>query len=241
MKIMKKVAVLALLIMSILASSIQVNASSTGIIGPSVIHKEQNKILTIADIVDLYTSDLGVIQVSDDQYTGYGNILGSHWIQLFSTDGTTHSTKDVEIIVISALGNVLAVTDYKNIYVRTNQVLTPSQIVQVLENTGHLEITATTQMMMLTNTYSESSAVPGIYYFEFRLVNAAGVNTIYSSIITVSEEDDPFIPDIIFEAPPSFLSSAWRTLEPFIYLGAVVAIAIMYAKYKKKRKKALYQ
>lgn len=238
---MKKIAVLALFIMSILASSIQVNASSTGIIGPSVIHKEQNKILTIADIVDLYTSDLGVIQVSDDQYTGFGNIIGSHWIQLFSTDGTTHSTKDVEIIVIPVLGNVLAVTDYKNIFIRTNQILTPSQIVQILENTGHLEITSTTQMMMITNTYSTSAEIPGIYFFEFRLVNAAGVNTIFSSIITVSEEDDPFIPDIVFEAPPSFISRAWRSVEPFVYLGAIIIGTYLFIKHKKNRKKALYQ
>ena len=237
---MKKIAVLALLIMSIIASSIQVNASSTGIIGPSVIHKEQNKILTIADIPDLFASDLGVIQVADDQYTGYGNVLGSHWIQLFSTDGITHSTKDVEIIVIPSLGNVLAVTDYKNIFVRSNQILTPSQIVQILENTGHLEITATTQMMMLTNSYSENAEIPGVYYFEFRLINAAGVNTIYSSTITVSEEDDPFIPDIVFEAPPSFFAKAWRSLEPFIYLGALGVVIYYVIKYKKKRKKALY-
>lgn len=238
---MRKIAVLVVLLMSIFASSIQVNASSTGIIGPSVIHKEQNKILTIADILALYSSEIGVIQVSDDQYTGYGNILGSHWIQLFATDGDHMLTKDIEVIVIPSLGNVLAVTDYKNIFVRTNQVLTPGQIVQVLESTGHLTITATTQMMMLTNTYSANSSTPGVYHFEFRLVNAAGVNTIYASQITVSEENDPFIPDIVFEAPESWLSKAWRNLEPFIYLGAIVAIAWFYVKYKKKRKKALYQ
>jgi len=237
---MKKIAVLALFILSILASSIQVNASSTGIIGPSIIHKEQNKILTIADILDLYTSTLGVIQVADNQYTGYGNILGSHFIQLFSTDGSTHAIKDVEIIVVPALGNVLAVTDYKNIYLRTNQVLTPSQIVQVLENTGHLEITATTQMMMLSNTYTENASTPGIYLFEFRLVNSAGVNAIYSSVITVSEEDDPFIPDIVFEAPPSILNRFWRFIEPFVYIGIAIAGASIYIKHKNKRKKALY-
>jgi len=237
---MKKLAVFALFIMSILAGSIQVNASSTGIIGPSVIHKEQNKILTIADILDLFTSTLGVIQVADDQFTGYGNVLGSHLIQLFSTDGTTHATKDVEIIVIPSLGNVLAVTDYKNIYLRTNQVLTPGQIVQVLENTGHLEITATTQMMMLSNTYTENASTPGIYLFEFRLVNSAGVNAIYSSVITVSEEDDPFIPDIVFEAPPSLLARAWRFIEPFVYIGALIFIAYLAYKHKKNRKKALY-
>lgn len=237
---MRKVVVLALLLLSIFISSIQVNASSTDIIGPSIIHKEQNKILTIADILNLYSSSIGVIQVADDQYTGYGNVLGSHLIQLFSTDGTSYATKEIEVIVVPTLGDVLAVTDYKNIYVRTNQILSPSQIVQVLENTGHLEITATTQMMMLSNTYSDNAETPGIYLFEFRLVNSAGVNLIYSSVITVSEENDPFIPDIIFEAPPSLLTKVWRFIEPFIYLGVVILLAIVYIKHKKKRKKAQF-
>jgi len=235
---MKKIAVLALLFLSILASSLQVNASSTGIIGPDVIHKEQNKILTISDILSLYTSPIGFIQVADDQFTGYGNILGPHLITLFATDGTTHETKVVEVKVIPSLGNVLAVTDYRNIFLRTNQILTPSQIVQVLENTGYIEITATTQMMMLTNTYTQNAEIPGIYLFEFRLVNSAGVNEIYSSIITVSEEANPFIPDIIFEAPPSVFSKFWRSIEVLVYIVVIGVIAIKYLKYKKKRKKA---
>lgn len=235
---MKKIAVLALLFLSILASSLQVNASSTGIIGPDVIHKEQNKILTISDILSLYTSPVGIIQVIDDQYTGYGNILGLHQITLYATDGTLHETKVVDIMVIPALGNVLAVTNYKNIFVRTNQILTPTQIVQVLENTGYIEITATTQMMMLSNTYTENAEVPGVYFFEFRLVNSAGVNEVYSSIITVSEEENPFIPDIVFEAEPSWFSKAWRFLEPFLYFGIIIFAVYKYMKYKKKRKRA---
>lgn len=235
---MKKIAVLALLFLSILASSLHVNASSTGIIGPSVIHKEQNKILTISDILGLYTSSIGFIQVADDQYTGFGNILGPHTITLFATDGDNHETKNVEVIVIPSLGNVLAVTDYKNIFVRTNQNLTPSQIVQVLENTGHIDITSTTQMMMLTNTYTQNAETPGMYLFEFRLVNSAGVNQVYSSIITVSEEENPFIPDIIFEAPPSALSKFWRSIEVIVYLVILAVIISKYMKYKKKRKKA---
>ena len=235
---MRKIAVLALLFLSILASSLQVNASSTGIIGPDVIHKEQNKILTISDILSLYTSPIGFIQVADDQFTGYGNILGSHLITLFATDGTLHETKVVEVKVIPSLGNVLAVTDYRNIFLRTNQILTPSQIVQVLENTGYIEITSTTQMMMLANTYTQNAEIPGIYLFEFRLVNSAGVNEVYSSIITVSEEANPFIPDIIFEAPPSVFSSFWRSIEVLVYLVVIGVIAVKYIKYKKKRKKA---
>lgn len=237
---MKKITVLVILIFSMFASSMTIHATGADIIGPSVIHKEQHKILTISDIISLYSSSLGYIQISDDQYTGFGNILGSHSIELYATNGTLQASKNITIIVVPSLGNVLAVTDYKNIFLRTNQTLSPSQIVAVLEKTGHIQITATTQMMMLVNTYTENASTPGIYYFEFRLVNAAGINNVYSSVITVSEDMDPFIPDIVFEAPPSLLSRMWRFLEPFVYIGVVIALLILYAKHKKKRKKANY-
>lgn len=231
---MKRLAVLALLLLSTLFSSIQVNASSTGIIGPDVIHKEQNKILTTADILSLYSSTIGIIQVAEDNYTGFGNVLGSHSMMLFATDGNEQATKNVEIIVLPELGDVLAVTNYKDILVRTSQILTPQDIVLTLENTGYIEITATTQMMMVTNTYSENAEIPGQYFFEFRLVNAAGVNAVYSSIITVSEEDDPFIPDIIFTPPASPLQTLWNILQFALIGGIVFLLAKGYLKLKKK-------
>lgn len=238
---MKKITVLVMLMFSMLASSISINATGTDtIIGPSVIHKEQHKILTISDILGLYSSSLGFIQITDDQYTGYGNVLGSHNIELFATNGTLQASKSISVVVVPSLGNVLAVTDYKNIFLRTNQTLTPSQIVSVLEKTGYIQITATTQMMMLVNTYTDNATTPGIYYFEFRLVNAAGINNVYSSVITVSEDMDPFIPDIVFEAPPSFFSKLWRFIEPFVYLGVALFLVSLYVKHKKKRKKAGY-
>ena len=234
---MKKIAVLVLLIMSILASSINVNASSTGITGPDDIHKQSNHILTIGDILSLYQSSLGQIQVIDDQYTGYGNILGIKTITLYATDGINHATKNVNIHVVQSLGNVTAVSDYKNIHVRKNQPLTPQSIVQVLEKTGHLEITSTTQMMVLSNTYTGNEDNIGQYIFEFRLINSAGVDQVYTSYIHVSDTGSLFIPDIIFEAPPSPLQQIWTIIQFLLYLGIFAVIIIFVVKNLPKNKK----
>lgn len=238
---MKKIAVFVMLILSMFASSITLNASSTdSIIGPDVIHKQSNHILTLNDILSMYSSSLGQVYVSIDGYTGNGNILGVHLLELKASNGTEEATKEVQIMVVATLGNVQAVSDYKNIHVRSDQNLTPQEIVLALENTGYIEITATTQMMLLTDTYSENQTVEGQYLFEFRLLNSAGLDQVYSSIIYVSGDQNLFVPDIVFEAPPSWFSRAWKSIEIFVYLAIFGIAAYQYAKYKKNRKKSAY-
>lgn len=193
---MKKLALLLILFSLIFFTPQQVHASGASIIGPDTIHKQSNAILTMGDIVEMYSSSLGIIQVMEDGYTGKGNILGTHLITLFATNGTDHAYKTISVIVIPELGPVKAVGDSKNIYLRTTQVLAPEQIVRVLEKTGHITITSTTQMMTLTNTYVGNEETPGQYLFEFRLVNSAGVDMVYSSIIRVVADGALFVPDI---------------------------------------------
>lgn len=235
---MKRISVLVLLFLITLTGSLKTMASSTGIIGPDVIHKQQNHIVTIADILGLYRSSLGQVQVILDEYTGYGNIVGPHAITLQATDGETTVTKDLTVIVIPELGNVIAVSDYKNIHVKKTEVLTPGEIIYILSNTGHIEITATTQMMILSNTYTGNEGTVGQYVFEFRLVNSAGVDLIETVYVYVTEDTNMFIPDIIFVPPQSDLS---KILNLFITLAVLGAFGfIMYKGYKivtKKNKK----
>ncbi len=236
---MKKIAVLVLLLVSIFAGSIQVNASSTGITGPDVIHKQYNSILIITDIITLYSSELGPIQIMEDHYTGYGNILGAHDITLYVSDGELSDTKTIQIVVITELGNVTCVADYKDIHLKTTQVLTPTQIVYILENTGYIEITSSTQMMILTNTYTENSETAGQYLFKFRLVNSAGIDAIYSSIINVSDDENLFISDITFVPDASAGDKVVDALITILYVAIFVGIIyVVYRLITKPRKKA---
>jgi hypothetical protein len=236
---MKKITVLALLILTAIFNSITTYASSTVIVGPDVIHKQYNHILTITDILSLYRSDLGGVSLSEDNYTGYGNVLGVHTLQLYSSDGIVADSHDVSIYVVAELGNVQAVTEYKDIHVRIDQILSPSEIVYVLEKTGYLTISASTQMMILSDTYSENAETPGEYIFEFRMINSAGLDMTYLSKIYVSEDENLFIPGIIFEAPPSWIERAWYSIEIFVYLAIGAIVFMKYMKYKKSRKKGI--
>ncbi len=235
---MKKISVLVLLFIITLTGSIHTMASSTGIIGPDVIHKQQNHIVTISDILGLYSSGLGQVQVIQDEYTGYGNIIGPHTIILQATDGQTTVTKNLTVIVVPELGNVIAVSNYKNIHVKKTEVLTPGEIIQILSKTGHIEITSTTQMMILSNTYTGNESTVGQFVFEFRLVNSAGVDIVDTIYIYVTEDTNMFIPDIIFQPPQSDFS---KMVDLFISLIVIGAFGfVMYKIWKivtKKHKK----
>lgn len=236
---MKKIAVLVLLALSILTTSMTTYAISTEIVGPDVITKQANSILTITDILSLYRSEIGSIILSEDNYTGYGNILGLHTISLYASNGEIAATKHIEIYVVSELGNVQCVTDYKDIHLKTTQILTPAAIVYVLQNTGYIEITSSTQMMILSNTYTENSDVAGQYLFEFRLVNSAGLDQTYSSQIFISDSNNLFVSDIVFVPEPSIIVSAFDfILDVIIFVVLVVLVVWGVKKFKKKRKKA---
>lgn len=243
---MKKIVLLVTLMLSALLMSQTTLASTSDIVGPSIIHKQANHILTISNILRLYSSPYGNVAVQSDEFTGQGNVLGEHQIVLKVTDGDETYLKDISVFVIAELGNVKAVTDRKDLHVRTTQQLTPHEIVEVLQKTGYVEITATTQMMIINDTYTENNDVEGQYIFEFRLINSAGVDEVYTSLINVSDTDGFFVPDIVFEKPISgtwaWIQNAWTNwvwpilynLIMFLVLGIAAIFLIRY--YKKKNR-----
>lgn len=233
---MKKILMFIILSISIFAFNfIQVSASENEILGANVIHKQANQILTINDIKAMYNSTFGQITVENDTYTGYGNVVGLKTVDMVVETFQETYRKTISIYVVNLLGNVKAVTDYKDIHLRTDQVLTPTQIVYVLENTGYLEITATTQMSIENDTYTINATTPGTYVFEFRLINSAGLDEIYSSKIYVSDGSSLFVPDVIFEAPVSPISSVLKWILNFILFCGSLFVAFKIFEYVRNK------
>jgi len=238
---MKKITVLVLLLLTFFISSTSTYAASTDIIGPDIIHKQYDKILTTSDIISLYHSDLGAIILSEDNYTGYGNVIGEHTISLYASNGAVAASKTISVNVIPVLGDVQAVTDYKDIHVKDNQILTPSDVVNVLKNTGYVSITTTTQMQVISNTYEGNEETPGIYTFEFRLVNSAGIDQTFISQIFVTANTDNFVPDAVFIPDASDASKVFSfIINAFIFIALILAF-FWIRKQVKKIKRGRYQ
>jgi len=221
---MRKIAMLLLALFSIFLTSIDTQAA-TEITGPSVIHKEINQALTITSILGFYDPD---VMILEDGYTGHGNMPGEYTITLKKNT----NTKDVTIHVIIKWGDlvnssdVIAVTDYKDIHVVNNRVLTPYEIVYfILMTTGYFENTSYFYYEPLIDTYTtaalneDETITPGIYQYSFKAMFFSGYEETYSSTIYVVKARQ--ISGVILEPPATTSDKMIKALPWIIGLGFI--------------------
>lgn len=204
---LKKISELLIAALFVLTFTKTTIYAATGIDGPSVIHKEANQVFTIGDLLTLYDMD---VFIETDGYTGYGNVPGEYTVIL--TQGSY--TKDVTIVVVENWGNleksndVLYVTDYKDIYVSNDRMLTLYEIIYyIYDATGYVETNYQFRYEELKDAYhyailDEEGNIPeDTYELTFRLTYYSGEQITCSALIHVVEL--PELPGTILEPPPS--------------------------------------
>lgn len=233
----KKISVLlvtALLVFTL--TNIIVSAASDIIDGPSIIHKEANQVFTVSDLLSLYDYD---VFIQTDNFTGNGNVPGEYSVLLSQDD----NTKNVTIIVVENWANlenstdVLFVTDYKNIYVSNDRMLTLYEILYYIYNTtGYIDTDYQFRYEEFTNTYFSSfnddgSIDAGIYQITFRLTYFSGNQASYDVEIHTKKI---IINGITIEPPES-------GIKKFIkYFPWLIGIMIIIYLLKHKKKKGSY-
>ncbi len=226
--------VICMLFISVMLSPI--SHAATGIIGPTVIHKASDQILTVDTIMGLYQSDTQ-LQTVTDEYTGFGNISGIYEIVL--SNGDALKTVTVHVIDGWSYGSlsldnptdIICVTDFKNVHVKSTRILTPTEIVQyILTSTGYVTIDAQTGMSVITDTYTNHTETPGMYQLEFRLVSTSGFDQSYTLNVYVTEGMDLWVGGYVFDAPPSAVESMMQYVVPIALVFLVIWIVIIYFK-----------
>lgn len=237
---MKKIAcVLNLIMLSLLIGVSSIDASETGYInGPDTIQKEQYSVLTLSDILNLYTSNVGGVSIQRDGYTGNGSILGTYEIDLYSNSGSNIVEKTIKVEVIKSIGySVRAVTNRRDIHINKSVKLLPFEIAYVHSKVGLIDLNSTSQMSILSDTYTENSSSPGTYLFEYRIMDATGLDMVVSSTITVYESDRIESPIILVPKEPTFLDNLMKVLNwVLMVLGLVVIGFIVFKTWKKVMK-----
>ncbi len=213
--------------------------------GPEVIYKQANRVLTISTILPLYTSTAGEVIVIEDDYTGFGNVPGIYTIKL-GVDGE-EVEKDIQISVRNLIGNVIAVSkndDVITIHLHKSQELTPQAIINVLVNIQFITVNSTTEIAILTDTYSDNSNAPGTYTFEFHLATTAGTEETHEINLQVNNTEQ-LIPDVTIEKVPLInWPNLWENVKEFavtiIYFAAMIFVLFIAFKlvYMKKKKGA---
>jgi hypothetical protein len=210
-------------------------AAEGDIVGPDVIYKQHDKVLTMSTIKALYSSS-DAITVTLDEYTGYGNIPGLYDITFTAGD----KTKDVIISVRQTLGNVIAVTLLNNeytIHVYKNVTLSPQDIIDILVRINYITVTSTTHISSLTNTYTENASAPGNYIFEFRLATTSGLEDIYQVRLRVTNTEE-LTPDILIQPPirASIFVMAFTFENVILFIILIIVIIIAVKHFSKKNK-----
>lgn len=237
---MKKITVLLLILSAVFCLGPLKTKASTVIEGPEVIHKAKNQVLTIADIISFYSSEVGDVSVSFDKFTGNGNRIGVYEVQLYVAQGETVYPKDIEVNVVESLpAQIKAVGNYKDIYTNTTAELSQNSILLALESTGYIQIIETTQMYILTNTYKANFATPGTYDYVFRLVDSTGYDNTFSIKIYVSDTGTLPTPDFVYEKPASKISSLLNILKNILIWGGIIFVIITIYKLTKPKVKAV--
>lgn len=188
---MKKVILITLLSMALLISTSHVYAADEVIDGPDLIQKQYDQILTLSQILELYSSNLGDPYVLTEDYVGNGDVPGIYTV----TISVSSYTKDVSIKVLQTLGDVIAVTGDDTIYVYKDKTMTNNEIINTFINAKQLLIDASTSFIVMTNQYRENPNTPGVYLFEFKSVSTDGSEETYTTYIKVSPEDQ-IVPDV---------------------------------------------
>lgn len=187
---MKKLIILVGLFLGLFITSIDAFAF-TPIMGPDVIYKSRSSMVTISDVVSLYSSYGNVITTSVDGYTGNGATLGTYEVILKSNDGINDiATKTVQIHVVESFGTakIKLLTDNGNIYTHSNQVLTHQEIIHALALLDLIYYHPdTTTPYLIKDDYTQNASNPGYYQFQFRLIDLSGFDNNYQIIIYVSD------------------------------------------------------
>ncbi|HOI84505.1 MAG TPA: hypothetical protein PLP48_00385 [Acholeplasmataceae bacterium] len=175
--------------------------------GPATLIKPSNSVLTVSQIKSQLTANDVVdgnltasIVVQEDNYTGYGHLVGSYTITFAVTDSAGNiATHIVQIDVEDNIPPIFYVRDNYFITVDQSVSLTLGQIIDILEITGQLETSGSggVQVTTLLNEYFGNENVPGIYAVSLKSVTVSGSESIHNVAIEVIEtsDEDPIIID----------------------------------------------
>lgn len=236
---MKKIVFLIILMLMAFLSLVKPVYALDEIVGPDVIYKSSRSVLTMTTIKALYSSSEGDIEVLTDGYTGFGNIPGIYEVTL-GVESTAYQ-KSIDVSVRNTIGSVIAVTstfDEYTIHMHKNLTLTPNDIIDTLVNVQMIEYTSTTEIQILTDTYSDNANAPGLYTFEFYIADTAGNEDTHLIYLKVNNTDK-LLPDIVYEDPSdlTWLKDALYIVGTILAIFVSFILILKFSKHSKRSKR----
>ncbi|MCD4826984.1 MAG: hypothetical protein K8Q99_04325 [Acholeplasmataceae bacterium] len=218
--------------------------------GPTTITKPTGSILTVADIKsELSASDVkdgnrtSSITIQTDNYTGHGDRVGSYTVIFAVTDtkGNT-ATHTVTVNVTDDIPPVWYVKDGASIVLASGMSLNRTQIISLLQATGQISVSSTSEITFFQDEYSGNEDTAGVYMMGFNFEDTSGQSSVHNFAITVLEDSD--VDPITVEPDTDYLQVAWgfiKTPAGIIVTLILVSTLMIVLKVKLTPKKKTYR
>jgi len=166
--------------------------------GPTTIAKPSNSVLAASEIKAQLSANDAIngnrtssILIAQDNFTGHGNVVGSYTI-IFSVEDLSGNVAEhtVTINVFDNLPPIFYIKDNYFISVEQSVTLTLPDIIDILEITGQLEMSGTSEVRFTLDEYTGNESTPGIYAISMSYTSSTGNEFIYNIAIDVIGEDD---------------------------------------------------
>lgn len=229
------------------------------IVGPDVIYKDMNEIISITDITSLYAAADATVYASEDNFTGFGHIVGDKHITLTATDGLIEKSKEIivkvtddkipDVTIDGITSNIFKLVGKSSagytFVTLQDKTITLEIMRDTLINLDELTIVEPSSRNILLDTYTENKTTPGTYTFNFRILDATGVIKTFNTqikVLQISEDWEPLEPTSPIDFFEGWDFNIVGTIFSWIVaIGVIVGIAIglrmIYTKLNKKNKK----
>lgn len=166
--------------------------------GTKTWNTSNNTVLTESDIrkvikaVDEIDGDLtSKIKVSEDLYSGNGDKVGKYTIKYEVTDNSNNTSYFiVEINRDDRIPPKLYVKDGVSFVTTISNPLTRDQLIEILRNTGQININATTSITFLVDEYTSNSSEVGTYAVSLLAKDTKGNEQIANLMIEVEQDSE---------------------------------------------------
>jgi hypothetical protein len=199
--------------------------------GPTVISKSSTQVFTLNDIKSELAANDAIdgnltssIQVVSDNYTGYGNIVGSYDVEFSVTDSSGNiAYHTITVDIYDNLPPIFYVKDGYFVTVVESVTLTQQDFIDILEVTGQIAVSGTggIEIYTLLNEYEGNESTPGIYALSFRTVSLSGDESVYNMAVEVMEDNEDPI-DVIEDEDGFDFTALWDENKTYIIGGLII-------------------
>lgn len=202
--------------------------------GTNSYNKGQDAILTLDTIkAGLSASDncdgtlTSSIQMIEDNYTGNGNRLGSWTIKYRVTDSSGNQS-DLFTVTINVSDSFPPVfyVDNSIMHIDSTLSLTQQQIIQILENTGQINLSMAYNASFVIDEY-QGSQTPGMYNLSVKVDYSNGSTEMINFGINVINQEFTYIPPAAWYQSWNGWLSQWFGLRIVVnWLFKILGISV---------------